>query len=349
MIFKKVGIIGLGVIGIGIAKALKSRDNNVYIAGNNRNKNLSDLLLAKKIIDNLISIDEIFKTCDLIILATPVDTIKKVLRENKNLIKKDSILIDVGSTKEFATEFENIQNFIPCHPIFGNLPIDYQNLENSISKIGNNEILDKEIYITKTSFNSSDDHEKVEAFWKFLGGKIIKSFSIYEHDEFFSLVSHFPHFLGFTIIDILDEGFKFNQKDFEFTGFFRTSSKIVNYKMWIPIFLENKNNLENDINSFLIELNNLSHGQSKSSLDLLISNSILNLLQKRNINSEKYKNYSVFSLINHENSRINLEKISDLIKKIQEHSTLILQGDFDEISKYYDKLNHQFSLLLLNK
>ena len=98
-LFNKVGIVGVGLIGGSIGMALKRRRiANEVIGICRRTQNIKQ---AK----NLGAIDcgsldlKAVKACDLVILATPIRHIIKTIPEISRLVKKDCIIIDVGSTK----------------------------------------------------------------------------------------------------------------------------------------------------------------------------------------------------------------------------------------------------------
>lgn len=102
-----IGIIGLGLIGGSIAKALKEKTNIEIVAMNRSEKSLIDAY-NDGVIDKYSLTDmSIFKECDIIIVCTTVDTIPTYVSKLKPYIKKDCIITDVGSTKrKFVTHYQ---------------------------------------------------------------------------------------------------------------------------------------------------------------------------------------------------------------------------------------------------
>ena len=116
-----IGIIGLGLMGGSIAKAVKkySIAKNVY--GYARNEKTKKEILELNLVDELMSLEDLKKKSDVIILAIPVDSIISMMKELEGIDSKTTI-IDMGSTKEIITK--NIpasirENFIAAHPMTG--------------------------------------------------------------------------------------------------------------------------------------------------------------------------------------------------------------------------------------
>ena len=124
--FKNVLIIGCGLIGSSIARAIRSKkiSKNIYIFEKSK-KNISVIKKLKmnfKIIKNLNKIDS---NLNLIILCTPMSEYQNILKKIKNLVSNNTIVTDVGSTKNFMNHkikrTINIKklSWIPSHPIAG--------------------------------------------------------------------------------------------------------------------------------------------------------------------------------------------------------------------------------------
>ena len=122
----KITIIGVGLIGGSLAKALKEKNlaKNVFGFGRDHSR----LEEAKKcnIIDNYSTdIEEAVNQADIIVIATPVGTFQNIFNEVKPLIDDNVIISDVGSTKtnivDIAKEVlgAKSQCFVPAHPIAG--------------------------------------------------------------------------------------------------------------------------------------------------------------------------------------------------------------------------------------
>ena len=94
----KIGIIGLGLIGGSIALKLKELDDNIIIYGFDQNTDSIDYSLKNEIIDKKFNTDSLINF-DYLFLAIPVESIKKQLKIILDKISKETLVIDLGSTK----------------------------------------------------------------------------------------------------------------------------------------------------------------------------------------------------------------------------------------------------------
>ena len=95
-----IGFIGLGLIGGSIAKAIRQFYPNIHIVATSGRKETVEQALSDHLIhEGCFGIGEVFSKCDYIFLCAPVSYNAKYLADLKNIIKKDCIITDVGSTK----------------------------------------------------------------------------------------------------------------------------------------------------------------------------------------------------------------------------------------------------------
>ena len=123
--FKKVCIIGCGLIGSSIARAIKKHGLSKKVVSSNRSESINKKVIELKIVDEASSdTKKICKDSDLIIISTPLSSYEEVILKIKNSLKSGSILTDVGSVKENIISLveknvpENI-SWISSHPIAG--------------------------------------------------------------------------------------------------------------------------------------------------------------------------------------------------------------------------------------
>ena len=100
---KKIGIIGLGLIGGSLAKSLKNKYEDIEISAMNRSEQSLIDAMADKVIDNFYPLTDmsIFKDCDIVFVCTSVDKIPSYVEKLIPYIKDDCIITDVGSTKSY--------------------------------------------------------------------------------------------------------------------------------------------------------------------------------------------------------------------------------------------------------
>ena len=123
--FKKVCIIGCGLIGSSLARAIKKNDLANRIVSSNRSDSVNKKVIELKIVDDSSSdTKKMADGSDLIIIATPLSSYENVILKIKNYLKNGMILTDVGSVKERVIGLvEKVipkdVSWIPSHPIAG--------------------------------------------------------------------------------------------------------------------------------------------------------------------------------------------------------------------------------------
>ena len=123
--FKKVCIIGCGLIGSSLARAIKKNNLAEKIVSSNRSEDLNKKVITLKIVDESSSdTKKIVNGSDLIIIATPLSSYEDVILKIKDSLKSGAILTDVGSVKEHIMnlvekKIPNDVSWIPSHPIAG--------------------------------------------------------------------------------------------------------------------------------------------------------------------------------------------------------------------------------------
>ena len=96
--FKKVCIIGCGLIGSSIARAIRKKNLSTKIVSSNRSDSINKKVIELKIVDDSNSdTKKMVEGSDLIIIATPLSSYKDVILKIKDSLKGGSILTDVGS------------------------------------------------------------------------------------------------------------------------------------------------------------------------------------------------------------------------------------------------------------
>ncbi len=253
--FKKILIIGCGLIGSSILRASinKKISKEIFIYEKSK-KNVSKI---KKISSNIIilkKLDKRISSIDLVILATPMSQYKKILPYLNKFMDQKNIITDVGSTKQNVLNLKKRSlkkslDWILSHPISG-------------SEVSGPEFGSKNLFKNKWCIIINDKNKnklkKVVRFWKKLGSKVILMNS-QEHDRIFSLTSHLPHLIAYNLIKTSqDFQKKFKKNIIKFSaGGLRDFSRIAasNEIMWRDIFFNNKSNMISAINMFVNNLN----------------------------------------------------------------------------------------------
>jgi prephenate dehydrogenase len=202
MAFHKIGFIGLGLIGGSIAKKIKKNQPDAEIIATAGH--LETILTAYKegliLNDHLLSFDE-FSECDHIFLCAPVNKNIEYLRELKDVIRRDCIISDVGSTKTMihraSIELGLEENFIGGHPMTGSEKTGIANANDSI--------LENAYYIiTPTAKTTQEQLEEFRGFVQSLGC-IPLVLDYQTHDYSTASISHLPHMIAFSLVNLVRE------------------------------------------------------------------------------------------------------------------------------------------------
>jgi len=257
--FKKICIIGCGLIGSSLAKAIKKNKLATKIVSSNRSDLVNKKVLELKIVDDSSSdTKKMVEGSDLIIIATPLSSYENVILKIKDSLKNESILTDVGSVKENVISLieKNVpQNvsWISSHPIAGT--------EESGPEAGFSELFENKWCILTPSKKTNDqDIKLLESFWKKMGSKV-DIMDSKQHDYILSITSHIPHLIAYNIVNTTLKAQDKKESDIVkySAGGLRDFTRIAasNPIMWRDIFIQNKKNTSNMINNFITNLEDL--------------------------------------------------------------------------------------------
>lgn len=259
-IFNKVVIFGTGLIGGSLGLALKRKQLAAQIIGFSKHKENAIKALKIGAIDCIGSSLDVTRDADLIILATPVDTITKIMFKISKKIKKDCLVIDVGSTKEeIVLKLSRLtSNFLGCHPLAGS---EKKGITNAKADIFNNSVC----IITPSGKTKNAVLDKIKLLWQKLGAKTVLM-NPKEHDQILAFTSHLPHFVAFSLMGAIPDKFlKLSSGGLKDVTRISGSSEL----LWNQIFLSNRKNLLAAVSSFQVKLAALKLALSKKNAKLL--------------------------------------------------------------------------------
>jgi prephenate dehydrogenase len=242
--FKKVGIIGVGLMGGSFAQAYREKFPQSKVIGFTRSRasynRLKNLGILDAVSDDLKAVVE---DSDLVVLGLPIYVIIEFFKKISPYLKRGSIVIDLGSTKkEIEEEAKRIlpkdAKFVGCHPLCG-------------SEKSGVEYARKNLYKNSLCIITSPKHHKatktIKRLWQSLGSKVYFMDASF-HDKALSYVSHLPHILSFSLARLVPKNYyKFSSASF--TDMTRISSSSA--YLWRDIFLSNKKNLTKNISEFI--------------------------------------------------------------------------------------------------
>ena len=257
--FKKVCIIGCGLIGSSIARAIRKQNLSTKIVSSNRSDSVNKKVIELKIVDDSNSdTKKMVEDSDLIIIATPLSSYEEVILKIKDSLKNGSILTDVGSVKETVVSLieKNVPknvSWISSHPIAGT--------EESGPEAGFSELFENRWCILTPSKKANDkDIRLLETFWKKIGSKV-DIMDAKQHDYILSITSHIPHLIAYNIVNTTLEVQDKKESDIVkySAGGLRDFTRIAasNPVMWRDVFIQNKKNTSQMIDNFIANLEDL--------------------------------------------------------------------------------------------
>ena len=257
--FNKICIIGCGLIGSSIARAIKKNNLSRKIVSSNRSDITNKKIIKLNIVDEASSdTKKIVKESDLIIIATPLSSYKDVVLKIRNSIKSGAILTDVGSVKKKVISLveKNIPknvSWISSHPIAGT--------EESGPESGFSELFkDRWCILTPSKQSKDQDVKLLETFWKKLGSRV-DIMDAKKHDYILSITSHIPHLIAYNIVNTTLKIKKKKDRDIVkySAGGLRDFTRIAasNPIMWRGIFIQNRKNTSKMIDKFIENLKDL--------------------------------------------------------------------------------------------
>ena len=263
----RLAVIGIGLMGGSLALSLKKKGfvSNVIGVDNNLDHQTEALRLG--IVDEIMTLEDAVKLSDIIAIATPVNTAEKLLPSVLDLVDQQ-IVFDLGSTKEAVAQIASVHpkkgRFVPTHPMWGTEfsgPSAAQSdaFENKATVICNKEQVDMDALLT------------VERLYKTLGMHIV-SMNATKHDIHVAYVSHISHITSFALANTVLEKERESDNIFELaSGGFDSTVRLAksNAATWVPIFMQNKENVLDVLNEHISQLRKFKSCLEKENFEYL--------------------------------------------------------------------------------
>lgn len=278
---KKIGFVGLGLIGGSIAKAIRQYYPDYDIVAFDKNKETLALATQESVIDvACTTIDDNFDNCRYIFLCAPVSYNTAYLKQLKPHIDEHCILTDVGSVKSsihkevIALDME--ANFIGGHPMAGSEKSGFVNSKAML--------LENAYYIVTPTAKVSQ--ENIDAYVSFV--ETLKALPVTldyeEHDYITGAISHLPHIIASALVNFVKEkdGKQELMKQLA-AGGFKDITRIASSSptMWQHICLKNKDNIVKILDEYIEMLT-----QAKTAVADGIESDIYNFFES----SRNYRN-----------------------------------------------------------
>lgn len=254
----KLTIIGVGLIGGSLARALRRAGACQEIVGSGRDATQLEKAVALGVIDRYeLDLGIAVQDADVVVLAVPVGATAEVLRKIGPSLASQTVMTDVGSVKQCVIEDaravlgEVPANFVPGHPIAGT---EQSGVEASFAEL----FQQRRVVLTPLAHTRAEAIQQVRALWEQAGAEVIEMDAA-RHDAVLAATSHLPHLLAYTLVDTLARNDN-NADIFRFAASgFRDFTRIAasDPVMWRDICLANRSALLNVLEDFGADLEQL--------------------------------------------------------------------------------------------
>ncbi len=252
--FKHVAIIGVGLIGGSLGMILRRKALADHVVGVGRRIENLKTAVALGAIDRYVADpQEGVHGADLVILATPVDTYERHLREWAHCLAPGAIVSDVGSVKGTLVERSEATmpagvHFVGAHPIAGK--------EKTGVAAGSDQLFKgARCILTPTKRTDATALQRVTQVWV-EAGSIVLTMDPHLHDQILGAVSHLPHVAAFALMNALSELRDQQVPALDLAGHsgggLRDTTRIAasSPEMWRDIFLWNRDNVVSFIDRY---------------------------------------------------------------------------------------------------
>jgi len=241
-LFDRVALIGIGLIGSSLARALKARGLAGHVAVSSRTRETLERAAELKLGDSYHQdAGEAVRGADFVVICAPVGAFAAIAEQIGPHLEAGSILSDVGSVKQAVIRdvmphLPEGVHFVPGHPVAGT--------EHSGPEAGFADLFrGRWCILTPSPAVALDAVAKVRAFWEGAGSKV-DCMDARHHDKVLAITSHLPHMIAYTIVGTaadLEASDRAEVIKYS-AGGFRDFTRIAasDPVMWRDIFLNNR-------------------------------------------------------------------------------------------------------------
>lgn len=252
-------IIGVGLIGGSLARALREADAVGEIVGAGRGEENLRAAVRLGVIDRYdTDPTRAVEGASIVVVAVPLGAISAVLRAIAPHLAPDCILTDVGSAKgSVVADVERIYgyfppNFVPGHPIAGT---EKSGVEASFAALFQR----RRVILTPLAETAAAAYRLIRQMWELTGAEVV-DMGVRHHDAVLAATSHLPHLLAYALVDTLarldDRAAVFRYAAGGFRDFTRIASS--DPQMWHDICIANREQLLEMIALFSADLARLA-------------------------------------------------------------------------------------------
>lgn len=249
---KKITIIGVGLIGGSLALQLNEKGMAAGIIGVESSAEHAAKALELGLVDEVLPLEEAIQQSEAIVLAIPVDMMIDVLPRILDLVT-DQIVFDAGSTKSQlinrVKDHPKRGRFVATHPMWGT---EYSGPSAAVKSAFEN----KAVVICNASESDADAVAWVKQVYSKIGMHLLEMDAV-AHDIHAAYISHISHITSFALANTVLEKEREDRAIFELaSGGFESTVRLAksNSAMWVPIFMQNRENVLDVLNEHISQL-----------------------------------------------------------------------------------------------
>lgn len=263
----KITIIGTGLMGGSLSLTLREKGWVTHVIGVDNNPIHAARAVELQLVDEITDLPTAIAQSDLIILSTPINAAEDMLPQILDQITHQ-VVMDVGSTKkiicESVAQHPKRGRFVATHPMWGT---EYSGPDAAVKAAFAN----KAAVICSKEESDEDAVQKVEDLYKTLGMHILYM-KADDHDVHVAYVSHISHITSFALANTVLEKEREEDAIFELaSGGFESTVRLAksNPAMWVPIFMQNRDNVLDVLNEHIAQLRKFKACLEKENYDYL--------------------------------------------------------------------------------
>jgi prephenate dehydrogenase len=264
---KRIAIVGVGLIGGSLALQLNEKGLASKLIGVDSNRDHQKKALELGLVDEIMELDEAISNSEVVILAIPVDAMVKLLTSVLDKVDKQ-IVIDLGSTKEQllfnAKDHTKRGRLVATHPMWGT---EYSGPQAAVHGAFEN----KAVIICDAKDSDEDAVFWTKNMFKKIGMHLLEMDAV-AHDLHVAYVSHISHITSFALANTVLEKEREENAIFELASAgFESTVRLAksNPAMWVPIFMQNRENVLDVLNEHISQLRKFKSCLEKENYEYL--------------------------------------------------------------------------------
>jgi prephenate dehydrogenase len=249
---KRIAIVGTGLIGGSLAIQLNEKGLASKLIGVDASPEHQKKALEMGLVDEVMELEEAIEHSDVVILSIPVDAMVKLLPRVLDKIN-NQVLIDMGSTKSemiaIADTHAKRGRYVATHPMWGT---EYSGPQAAVHGAFEN----KAVIICDAGSSDNDALEWTKNMYKKIGMHLLEMNGV-DHDLHAAYVSHISHITSFALANTVLEKEREDDAIFEMASAgFESTVRLAksNPSMWVPIFMQNRDNVLDVLNEHISQL-----------------------------------------------------------------------------------------------